>query len=74
MGQLGKLLVGIGGVLVIIGLLLWLLPGLFRWFGKLPGDVVIRREGWVVYAPITSMLLLSLLVSLILGIVSKILR
>ncbi len=72
--QIGKLLVIIGILLVILGLLLWVVPGLFRWFGKLPGDIVIRRDGFVLYAPITSMLLLSLLISLVLGVLSRIMR
>ncbi len=74
MGSLGKMLVVVGALLVLIGLVLWLWPGLFRWFGKLPGDIVIRRDGFVFFAPITSMLLLSLLFSLILGVISKLLR
>ncbi len=74
MSNLGKLLIVVGGVLIVIGVVLWLWPTLFRWFGRLPGDIVIRRDGFVFYAPITSMLLLSLLISLLLGLISKLMR
>jgi hypothetical protein len=58
-----RTLVTIGLVLLVIGLLWpWLgkLP-----FGRLPGDIVVEREQFRLYVPITSMVLLSLLLSLL---------
>lgn len=58
-----KLLIVIGLVLVAIGLLWpWLrkLP-----LGRLPGDLLIERDGFVLYLPLTTMLLLSLALSLL---------
>jgi len=58
-----RILIILGIVLVVVGLLWpWLgkLP-----FGRLPGDVAVEREQFSVYFPITSMILLSLLVSLL---------
>lgn len=55
-------------LLLLLGLLLlsyWLWPGAWRWFGRLPGDVRLEREGFRLYVPITSMLLVSLLLSLL---------
>lgn len=59
-----RALIVIGVLLVVIGLAWpWLAKlGLFR----LPGDIVIERENFRFYFPITSMVLLSLLLSLIL--------
>lgn len=59
-----RALIVIGVVLVVVGLAWpWLSKlGLFR----LPGDIVIERENFRFYFPITSMILLSLLLSLIL--------
>ncbi len=56
--------------LIYIGLALILAGLLWPWLGKiplgrLPGDIVIDRPGLKVYIPITTMLLVSLLVSLI---------
>jgi hypothetical protein len=40
--------------------------GLLDWFGSLPGDVHIKRDGFRLYLPFTSMLLLSLALSVLL--------
>jgi hypothetical protein len=68
---LGKLLIGIGlGIVVLGGALIALdrIPGLgnsLSWFGKLPGDISIKRENVSFYFPIATSILLSLLLSLI---------
>jgi hypothetical protein len=54
-------LITLGVVLVVIGLLAWL--GALSWFGRLPGDIRIERPGFRFYAPIVSMLLVSLLLT-----------
>lgn len=56
----------IGGIILIAaGLLLHFAPGVFSWFGRLPGDIRIESERTKIYIPITSMILISLLLSLI---------
>ncbi len=62
---MGKTLIIIGTVLLLLGVLITYFPFLFKWFGKLPGDIYIKKENFVFYAPITSMLLLSILLSLL---------
>lgn len=58
-----KVLIGLG-LLLVVGGLLW--PWLSQLpFGRLPGDIVIERPHWKFYFPITSGLLLSLLLSLL---------
>ncbi len=60
----------IGGLLVVlIGLAVW--SGALSWFGRLPGDIRIEREGTRVYVPIVSMLLLSALLTLVLNLVNR---
>ncbi len=57
-------------VLIIIGILI-LLAGIFWPFvskislGKLPGDIIIDKPGFKFYFPITTMILISALISLI---------
>ena len=62
-----------GGTLVVIGLVIAGIGGLI-WLGvplgRLPGDFVIRREGFTIYLPITT----SILVSLVLTVVGWLLR
>jgi hypothetical protein len=57
------LLLVAGAALLVLGLL-W--PVVSRYFGKLPGDVVVRRENWNFAFPIVTCLVLSLILSLIL--------
>ena len=67
--SIGLFLVIAGAVLALIGLLAW--TGALSWFGKLPGDVRIEREGLRVFFPITSMILVSIVLSLILNLVRR---
>ncbi len=61
--QLGRLLVGVGGFLVLLGLIVW--SGGLNWFGRLPGDIRIERDTVHIYVPLVSMLLLSIALSLL---------
>ncbi len=61
MTELGRLLVGAGVVLVILGL------GLTAGLGRLPGDLVLRRGGFTLYLPLATCLLASILITLILS-------
>jgi hypothetical protein len=65
MQPIGKTLVIIGGILLVVGLVLWLVGPRMDWFGRLPGDVRVDWPGFKVFAPFTTMLLLSILVSLV---------
>jgi hypothetical protein len=59
MEHLGKMLVGVGAVLVVVGLVVWLAADKLSWFGGLPGDIRIERPGFQLYAPLMTSLLLS---------------
>lgn len=65
----GPAIVVAGLVVVAIGLLAW--AGGLSWFGRLPGDVRIERDSVRVYAPIASMLVLSVVASLVLYVVRR---
>ncbi|NJD38701.1 MAG: DUF2905 domain-containing protein [Geobacter sp.] len=65
MSGLGRVLIVGGLVLVAIGLLISLAPRL-PWLGRLPGDILIKKEGFSFYMPLTTSLLLSVAVSLLL--------
>ncbi|MDP1772182.1 MAG: DUF2905 domain-containing protein [Methylobacter sp.] len=62
---LGKLLTAIGVVLVVVGLAVSYAPWLISWFGRLPGDIRIESEQRFVFIPITSMLIVSVVLTLI---------
>lgn len=61
--DLGPLLVGLGLFLVVVGGLAW--AGALSWFGHLPGDLRVDRPGLRVFVPLTSMLLVSAVLSLL---------
>jgi len=61
--NLGRVLLTIGGVIVVTGLI-FLLMGRFG-LGRLPGDILIRRDNLTIYFPITTMILISIILSLI---------
>ena len=64
MPELGRILIGLGVVLVLFGLFV-------TFVGKLPGDIVIRRENFTFYFPIATSILLSVVLSLIFYLFSK---
>jgi DUF2905 family protein len=53
------------GILLIVAALFW--PVVSRYFGRLPGDIVVRRPGFTFAFPIVTCLLLSVLLTLLLG-------
>ena len=67
--QIGLLIILVGLLLLIGGLLVW--AGAFFWFGHLPGDFRIQTETVHIDIPFTSMILLSLLLSLFLGLITR---
>ena len=71
MGTIAKLLISIGVLFIIMGLFTWAFGGLFSWFGKLPGDIRIQGDNYYFYAPITSMIIISLVLNLLIYIFSK---
>lgn len=67
--SLGPAVVAAGILIVIVGLLVW--SGWLSWFGRLPGDIRIERENARFYMPLTSMILVSVLFSVILAILRR---
>jgi len=57
-----------GLVLLIIGLILQFAPWLLNWFGKLPGDIRIETERSRIFIPVTSMIIVSIIVTVLIHI------
>lgn len=70
--QLGKYLIIIGIIVVVVGLILFFMGNKLGWFGNLPGDIKIKRDHFVLYAPVASMIILSIVLSFLLWLFSKI--
>ncbi|MDI3471795.1 MAG: hypothetical protein PWQ20_115 [Thermotogaceae bacterium] len=71
LGNIGKMLIIFGSVILLVGLLLVVFDKI-PFFGRLPGDIVIRKKNFVIYIPIVTSIILSLVLSLIFFIISKI--
>jgi H+/Cl- antiporter ClcA len=71
MHQLGKYIIIIGIIVVIVGLILYFFGNRLSWLGHLPGDIRVEKENFRFYFPVTTMILLSLVISLILWIIRK---
>ena len=69
--KMSRILILIGVFLILIGLILRYAPGLINWFGKLPGDIYIDKENVKVFIPVTSMIIVSILFSVILRIIQR---
>ncbi|OBS08399.1 DUF2905 domain-containing protein [Acidihalobacter prosperus] len=66
---MAKALIALGAVLIVAGLA-W--PWLARLgLGRLPGDFVFRREGFVFYFPLTTSIVVSLVISLLIWLFRK---
>lgn len=70
MDSLAKTLIVLGVVLALVGVAL-LLAGKIPFLGRLPGDIVIRREHWSFYFPLTTSILISILLTLLFSLFSR---
>ena len=69
----GKLLLVMGGVLILVGGSLWLLSRV-GFLGRLPGDIRVERPGFTCLIPLASSILLSILLTVLLNIVVRLLN
>jgi hypothetical protein len=70
-GDLGKLLMVAGGILLVFGLLLVLAGRTQLPLGRLPGDVVYRGKNSVIYFPIVTSIVLSVVLSLVFYLIAR---
>jgi len=72
--NLGKLILFVGAALILVGLLLMLLGRTQLPIGRLPGDIVYRRRNFAFYFPLTTSILLSIVLSLVFYFLSRVHR
>lgn len=68
--NIGKFLIFLGLIVAAIGGLL-LLSGKIPWIGRLPGDILIQRKNFTFYFPLTTGILLSLILSLLFWLIGR---
>ncbi len=65
MAEFAKTLIYIGITLVVLGLI-FSVVGKIPWLGNLPGDITIERERFTFYFPLTTCILISVIITLVL--------
>jgi hypothetical protein len=70
----GTILMLVGAALLVVGALVRYAPGLFSWFGHLPGDIRIENENSTVFIPITSMILVSIVLTVVVNLLGGLFR
>ena len=73
LSQLGRILVLVGVGILLLGILLVAADRL-PLLGRLPGDITVRGDGWTVYAPLATSIVLSVLLTVVLGLVAWVRR
>ena len=71
--DLGKFIALAGAALLILGGLLWLM-GRVPWLGNLPGDIRIQQGNFGCFIPLTAMIIISVLATIILNVIIRILN
>jgi Protein of unknown function (DUF2905) len=74
MGELGRTLVLVGGLLLVLGLVLILAGKINLPVGRLPGDIVLRGKNTTFYFPLMTSIVLSVILTLVLWVVNRMRR
>jgi H+/Cl- antiporter ClcA len=69
--QTGKYIIIAGVFVIIVGVVIYFFHDLFKWFGRLPGDIRVVRGQFRFYFPIVTMLLVSILLTLIINLIKR---
>jgi hypothetical protein len=70
MPSMGKMLIIVGIVLVVIGLAFTYGPKI-PWLGKLPGDISIKKDNFSFYFPITTSIIISIILTILFSLFRK---
>ncbi|HIE17043.1 MAG TPA: DUF2905 domain-containing protein [Dehalococcoidia bacterium] len=65
---IGKILLIVGGIIMVLGLI-FVFAQHIPFFGKLPGDIVIKKDGFSFYFPVVTFLILSVLITIIINVI-----
>ncbi|MDX1670967.1 MAG: DUF2905 domain-containing protein [Balneolaceae bacterium] len=72
--NLGRWLIVLGGLILLVGIILYFFGDRLGWLGNLPGDIRIEKENFRFYFPVTTMIVISIVLSLVLTLLSKLFR
>ena len=69
----GKYIIVAGVVIILLGIIVYFFHDKLHWIGHLPGDIRVEKENFRFYFPITTMIVFSVLVSVVLMLIRKVL-
>jgi len=69
--QTGKWIIIAGILIIVIGVLIYFFHDKLNWLGKLPGDIRIEKENFNFYFPITTMIIVSVVLTILINIFKK---
>ena len=69
----GKYIIITGVLIVLLGVLIYFFHDKLSWIGRLPGDIRIEKENFKFYFPITTMIIFSLVITIIIQLIKRIL-
>lgn len=69
--ETGKYILLIGVGVVLIGALIYFFHDKLHWIGRLPGDIRVEKENFRFYFPITTMIIISILLTIVIRLVRK---
>lgn len=72
--EIGKWLILIGFLILIAGIIFILFGDKLNWLGNLPGDIRIERDNFTFYFPVSTMIVISILLSIIFTVAARFLR
>ncbi len=69
--QTGKWIIAAGILIIVIGIIIYFFHDKLNWLGKLPGDIRIEKENFRFYFPITTMIIVSVLLTILINVFKK---
>ena len=69
----GKYVIVFGILIIIIGIIIYFFHDKLHWIGRLPGDIRVERENFRFYFPLVTMIIFSILITVIVNIIRRLL-
>ena len=69
-GPLGKMFILLGIFMIVLGLFLWL-GDKIPWIGRLPGDILVKKEKFTFYFPIVTCIIMSIILTILFSLFRK---